>query len=462
MSKKPNVVLIISDQWSTKIADGLGNNKNNIQTPYLDKFASEGTAFTNAYSAFPLCCPARASIFTGLMPHDNGVVHNQELWGHVFGEGTLPRRNDVGTLGKSLKEAGYDTAYFGKEHASEYGYEGCDDTGSMLYSAGGFVSEGSVFDSIFTKDAIDYLKKDHENPFYMTLSLINPHDICKAFLTDTNMKNSSIMDAIIFCEEEGKPYLRGSERGLLPSNFEIPCEMGVAEYKDAAYTANDAYDENLWRRYISAYSILVEKTDWYIGLVLEEIERQGLKEDTLVIFTTDHGEMLGAHKLVAKTYMYDESAKIHMIARYPEVIKAGQINETSFVNTIDIMPTILDFCDVEIPASVKGKSFKQECLGSDSGEFKETFSENMYCKMVRFGDYKFISSMIYKEKFDILFDMKNDPDETTNVYMKAGYEEVSKQAKARMEQYLKEENLEDVYFDFTKIFEGKANVGSNC
>ncbi len=460
--KKPNVLFIISDQWSTKIADGLGGNKNNIQTPYLDKFASESTAFTNAYSSFPLCCPARASMFTGLMAHDNGVCHNQELWGLVLGEGALPRKDNVATLGSTLKAAGYDTAYFGKEHASEYGYEGIDETGSMLYSAGGFVSEGSVFDSIFTKDAIDYLRRDHENPFYMTLSLINPHDICKAFLCEGNIKNSSIMDTIIFCEEDGKPYLRNSERGALPTNFENACEMGIAEYKDDVYTAMDSYDENLWKRYISAYSILVEKTDWYIGLVLEELERQGLKDDTLVVFTTDHGEMLGAHKLIAKTYMYDESAKVHMMARLPKVIKEGQINHTSFVNTIDIMPTILDVCGVEIPDTVKGKSFKKECMGEDSGEFKETFSENMYCKMLRFGDYKFISSMIYKERFDILFDLKNDPDETTNVFEKDGYEEISKYAKERMTKYLKDENLEDVYFDFNKIFEGKTKIGSNC
>ncbi|OON97490.1 MAG: hypothetical protein ATN32_05495, partial [Candidatus Epulonipiscium fishelsonii] len=372
--KQPNVVFIISDQWSTKIADGLSNNKNNIETPYLDKLAKEGIVFTNSYSSYPLCCPARASMFTGCMPHDNGVSHNQEIWQHVFGK--FPKKDEIKTLGGTLQKAGYETAYFGKEHASEYGYDGIQNKGSMLYSAGGFISEGSVFDSIFTKDAINYLRSEHNKPFYMTLSLINPHDICKALLCEGGLSNKSIMDTIIFCEQEDKPYLRNSERGKLPDNFNATPIEGMAEYRDNIYSANDAFDENLWRRFISTYSILIEKTDWYIGLVLEELERQGLAEDTLVIFASDHGDMMGAHKLVAKTYMYEESVKTHAILRYPNLIKEGQINSHSMINTIDLMPTILDICNIEIPDTVKGKSFKPECLGETTSNFKETFSEN--------------------------------------------------------------------------------------
>lgn len=129
--KKPNVVFIIADQWSTRVADGSGNYGNGIQTPNLTRLADEGMRFVNSYSAFALSCPARASFYTGLMPHNHKVTDNEEIYKIKTGE--LPTRDDVTTMGEEFKKAGYETAFFGKEHAAEYGWRGIDNFGSMKY-----------------------------------------------------------------------------------------------------------------------------------------------------------------------------------------------------------------------------------------------------------------------------------------------------------------------------------------
>jgi arylsulfatase A-like enzyme len=176
MGKQPNIVFITSDQRSTRISDGSGDYKTGVQTLAVDRLASEGMRFTNSYSSYPLCGPARASMFTGLMPHNHNFTHNQETF--TYQHGSMPTRDDVVTMGSAFKAAGYQTAYFGKEHAGEYGWDGIDDFGTYKNAGGGWIGDSATYDQIFTRDAVGSLKDEHEKPFYMVLSLINPHDIC--------------------------------------------------------------------------------------------------------------------------------------------------------------------------------------------------------------------------------------------------------------------------------------------
>ena len=302
MNPQPNIVLIISDQWSTRIADGSGANFGGVQTPGIDRLAAEGMRFTQSYAAFPLCGPARASFFTGLMPHHHRIIDNEEIYNEKYGR--FPTRNDVITMGAAFKQAGYTTAYFGKEHAADYGWNSIDDYGSIKYSAGGMLAEGSVFDQIFTRDAVNFLRREQERPFYMVLSLINPHDICKVL--GGKVKGATIADAIFFCRTDDEPYLRFQPRPSLPANFDAPAHPGLIRHKDYMYEELGDWREDDWRRYIAAYNLLLEKTDAYIETVLDTLRQTGLEEDTIVIFTTDHGEMMGSHGLISKTNFYEE------------------------------------------------------------------------------------------------------------------------------------------------------------
>ncbi len=437
MNKKPNVLLIISDQWSTRIADGSGDYASGVQTPGIDRLAAEGVRFEQSYSSFPLCCPARASMFTGLMPHKHRIIDNEESYRDNYG--SYPTRTDVVTMGAAFKSAGYKTAYFGKEHAGNYGWDGIDEFGSMKYSSGGMLAEGSAFDQIFTRDAIEYIRGEHEQPFYMVLSLINPHDICKVL--GGKVKGATFADAIFFCRTDDEPYLRDQPRPGLPANFHAPFVKGMIRDGDYMYEELGSFSEDDWKRYIATYCLLIEKTDWYIELVLDALREAGLENETIVVFTTDHGDMMGGHRLISKTAFYEESAKTLMIIRQPGVLSPGLVNRHSIVGTIDLMPTLLDLCDIQVPGDFDGRSFKAQCYGKRVDDIAELFSLNPDGRMLRTGKYKYIHSLVYGQEYEILFDLEADPDETENVFGEEGYEAISAELRQRLDDWLREEEL---------------------
>ncbi|MBC7005436.1 sulfatase-like hydrolase/transferase [Photobacterium sp. BZF1] len=439
LQKKPNVIVIIADQWSTKMADGSGD-EGKLNTPGIDRLAEEGIRYEQSYSSYPLCCPARASLFTGLMPHNHGLIDNEEIIEHVTGE--FPTTENflaqTETMGEVFEKAGYDTGFFGKEHAAGYGWKGIEDFGSMTCSRGGYLAEGSVFDPIFTKDALDFIKRDRDNPFYMTLSFINPHDICKTLGGPVGGKN--ISDAIFFCRDDDEKYLRGQDRKPLPDNFTDRFISGMIKHEDYMYKELEELDENYWQQFISTYGLLIENTDWFIELVLETLKAQGLEEDTIVLFTADHGEMMGSHRLIAKTVFYEESVKTPMIIRYPSAVNPGKVDDNNIVSTIDIMPTLLDLCGLEVPKQIDGSSFKAS-MTDNAMTHEETFCESYFARMFRFKQYKYVESHVYGEDYQILIDLEKDPNETKNVFNQPGYEQVSDYASTRMKEWLKQEGI---------------------
>ena len=409
IDQPPNVILIISDQWSTKVSDGSGNYDNGILTPGIDLLAKQGISFKQAYSTYPLCTPARASLFTGLYSHHNDVGFNLKK------DSILARAQFTSTLGKSFKEAGYNVAYFGKEHAGGYGYASATEFGSMTHSNGGMLAEGSAYDPIFTEDAIKYIKDQKDKPFFMTLSLINPHDICRVL--GGKVQGATFADAIHFARNDDEPYLRFQPRPDLPNNHEVAYEKGMILHEDFMYKEVFELNEDQWKRFISTYQLLIENTDRLIGLLLKNLKEQGLEENTIVMFTTDHGEMAGSHKLIAKTTFYEESSKIPVIIRYPKEIKQSTTNNNALVSTIDIMPTLLDLAGVGIPKGIDGKSFKKQILesGVSTNEFDIVFSQNQFGRMVRYDEFKYVRSVVYGITYEILYDIDKDPTESKNL-----------------------------------------------
>ena len=409
IDQPPNVILIISDQWSTKVSDGSGNYDNGILTPGIDLLSKQGISFKQAYSTYPLCTPARASLFTGLYSHHNDVGFNLKK------DSILARAQFTPTLGKSFKEAGYNVAYFGKEHAGGYGYASATEFGSMTHSNGGMLAEGSAYDPIFTEDAIKYIKDKKDKPFFMTLSLINPHDICRVL--GGKVQGATFADAIHFARNDDEPYLRFQPRPDLPNNHEVAYEKGMILHEDFMYKEVFELNEDQWKRFISTYQLLIENTDRLIGLLLKNLKEQGLEENTIVMFTTDHGEMSGSHKLIAKTTFYEESSKIPVIIRYPKEIKQSTTNNNALVSTIDIMPTLLDLAGVGIPKGIDGKSFKKQILesGVSTNEFDIVFSQNQFGRMVRYDEFKYVRSVVYGITYEILYDIDKDPTESKNL-----------------------------------------------
>lgn len=437
-TSKPNVLFIISDQWSPYISDGSGNYASGVQTPNIDKLAEQGMRFTKSYCNFPLCTPARASIYTGMYPHNHGMIDNEEIFKIFMDE--YPNRQDIPSMGELFQKAGYKTAYIGKEHAGDYAWRGIDHYGSLKYSGGGMLGEGSGYDPVWASDAIDYIKQKHDQPFYMTLSLINPHDICKVL--GGKVKGATFADALFFCRTDDELYLRNQERPNVPHNFDKQFIPGMIDENSYMFEDLGDWDEDEWRRYISTYCLLVENTDRLIGFVLDALEDAGLAENTIVVFTSDHGEMMGGHQLISKNILYEESVRTPFIVRYPGKVEAGVVDNKTLFGSIDIMPTLLDLCDVRVPQGLDGKSFKSRCFGEDDGEFEYLFSQIHEARMLRFGNYKYVRSIYKGEQFEVLIDLKNDPDETQNVFMKPGYADISKSASLKLDEWLTAENLE--------------------
>jgi arylsulfatase A-like enzyme len=249
----------------------------------------------------------------------------------------------------------------------------------------------------------------------MTLSLINPHDICRVL--GGKVQGATFADAIHFARNDDEPYLRFQPRPDLPRNHEVAYEKGMILHEDFMYKEVFGLNEDQWKRFISTYQLLIENTDRLIGLLLDNLKEQGLEENTIVMFTTDHGEMAGSHKLIAKTTFYEESSKIPVIIRYPREIKQSITNTKALVSTIDIMPTLLDLAGVGIPKGIDGKSFKKQILESEvsTNEFDIVFSQNQFGRMVRYDGFKYVRSVVYGITYEILYDIDKDPTESKNL-----------------------------------------------
>ena len=222
----------------------------------------------------------------------------------------------------------------------------------------------------------------------------------------------------------------------------------MQRHKDYMYQELDAWTESDWRRMRAVYYLLLENTDWFIELLLDTLRAAGLEENTIVVFTTDHGEMLGSHGLIAKTVFYEESAKTMMLLRYPPQIPAGSVDRQTLISTQDLMPTLLDLCGLNLPAGLDGKSFKSLCTGAAADQdFSQLIAMNFDGRMLRSGPYKYVHSRVYGDEYQILFDLEKDPHESRNVYGQSGYEAVSSRLRAQLTDWMRHEGLSLTFDD---------------
>ena len=284
--QRPNILLIITDQQHAEMMSCAGNKY--LKTPAMDSLARDGIRFANAYVTNPVCVPSRISMATGVMAGRLGVLNNGF-------KASVPSEVDNNSLGKLVKRAGYDTFYGGKVHM-------CPELNPR--DAG--------YDEYFKdqRDAlpgacIDFIERKRERPFFAVASFINPHDICFAY---SAYKGKSIKGK----QSVEHLYRQASEMPTeqlppLPVNFRIPeLEPDAIELYSKANavtpsgTMRKVYDERQWRIYRWIYCRLTEQVDRHIGRILDALKRNGLDEETLVIFTSDHGDMDACHRLASK------------------------------------------------------------------------------------------------------------------------------------------------------------------
>lgn len=411
-TSRPNILLIMTDQ---QFADGMScrMGKEWINTPGMDRLAAEGVLFERAYTANPLCVPARTAIWSGHYPHQTGKETN----GHGS-RGWL----DMPCLGTYFRDAGYETVYFGKWHAPW-------NLGDVEQS--GFETTSGGDCQYRTQKIVEFIEKPHKKPFLVVASFMNPHNICE-WSRFQKMGSGQL---------QGLPPVE--ERPPLPPNHEPPKnETDTMTFMRKSYQANSLfpvgdYTEADWRRHRWGYFRLIERVDRHVEKLLETLDAASLADNTVVIFTSDHGDCSGAHRWVQKTVFYDESARIPLIVRTGDRRSAGTTVK-HLVNTgVDLAPTMLDYAAIDVPDHMPGKSFVPIVEGKakeDSRSYIVVQNKMVQCNSIEGKSWRPDGRMVRSDRFkyciysegnrcESLVDMENEPGEMINLAGHTEYRE---------------------------------------
>jgi len=383
--RRPNFLFIISDQLGLDAisAHGCGD----VHTPNIDRLVRRGVSFMESHSTNPVCSPARSSLFTGRMPVETGVVSNNR-----------PIHSSCPNSGQWLGSAGYETVYCGKWHLP-YGYATTIEGFDVLPVGHG---QGDLVDTVVSRTCEAYLKnRSRERPFLLVTSLMQPHDICYWAI-----KHKQLVP-----RELPFPQLSGRLPELPPNHKRLP--TAPERVNRARFRHFETEDQ--WRYYIYVYYRQVEMLDADVGRVLDALEASGQAENTIVIFTADHGEGRGRHQNVQKWHPYDESMKVPMVVSCPGKIREGHIDRTHLVSGLDVMSTMCDYAGIKPPGKARGRSLRPLLEGKRT-EWREFLGADCHQvgRIIRTADYKYVKYP--EDPVEQLFEMKKDPWETRNLY----------------------------------------------
>ncbi len=384
------------------------------RTPNMDKLAAEGCNFTQAVSSTPVCAPYRASLMTGKYQSSTGMVINE-----------LRLSPEHECFGHSLTKAGYQTAYIGKWHmwANEQGHHyviknGFTPPGAYRLGFDGYWAAYN-FNQIYehapyflddpvphirtqyepdgqTDMAVEYIKKvDHStDPFALFVSWGPPHD------------------------PWGKDNVAPEFLELF-RNVDLPLAPNYS-------TVSDPYADN-WQKlppnfnqlihdWMRVYYAQVANLDWNLGRLLKAVDDAGIADNTIFVFTTDHGEMFGAHGRRAKLIFYEEAARVPFLMRWPKHIPAKTVSD-ALLGTPDIMPTILSMLNIPVPSAVEGKDMSSHALGKGGADHDAAHMQGMGATAAwtdgtewrALRDHEYTYAIYHRDGKELLFNNPKDP-----------------------------------------------------
>ena len=434
-----NILFLMTDQHHHSVLGCAGNPL--VKTPNLDKFAGQGARFTNAVCATPFCSPTRASLLTGLWPHTHGVVQN-------VAANRKGLDDKIVATEQILFDKKYFTAQMGKWHLGDTADLRCyrgGKNGLVKDEYQSFVrgiskdkwpeprdGEVRVGDVAMLPEMAEVRKQDvagTKNPEEVTRigrHLIPPEDTYESWLADRCIemlgkhKDESFMITYSVSPPHApwivpEPYYSMYD----PAKMPLPKSWGhvpeVYANTRAAHLGN-VMGEKLVREQLRCYYGQVTMMDACVGRILKALADQGLERDTLVVFLSDHGDMQGAHGMVGKSVnaYYEEIVRVPLMVRYPRAIKAGTVIH-GHANSVDIMPTLLEYAGVPIPKGVHGKSLKPMIEGKAADQERLGFCERgarAGSRMIRTESWKYA---VYDDGRRELFDLKKDPDEMNDL-----------------------------------------------
>jgi arylsulfatase A-like enzyme len=417
-SKKPNVIYVFADQWRAQATGFAGDV--NAKTPNLDQLAQEGINFVNAVSTCPSCTPYRASLLTGLYTTTNGLLLNDILLDP-----------DSESMAKIYKKAGYNTAYWGKWHIggpyrlayiSEENRQGFDywkvmecthDYMDSWYYDGNDRSrkKWDGYDAhAQAKDMCKYIADhaDDDNPFLAVLSWGPPHD----------------------------PY------------FQIP-EKYLKMYEDLTKIVlrenvpEDYKEEAL--KMLQGYYAHIAALDESMGWIMDQIKKSGIEDNTILIFTSDHGDMVGSRGMKYKSNPWDEAIMVPFLLKYPNAIKEKRTIEMP-IGTPDILPTLLGLSKIKTDTKFEGTDFSAIVIG-EQDEFDNAALITNPTKNVVKKEFRGVRTSRYTYVEDLngpwlLYDNETDPYQFTNLIEMEGNDKLMAELKVKLTGELKKANDE--------------------
>jgi len=379
-----NLLFLYTDEQRYDTLAAYGNTR--IQMPNLNRFAETATVFDQAYVTQPVCTPSRSSLLTGLHPHANGCVGNN-----------VPLPATVRCLPEMIAEDAYVTAHFGKWHLgdeifAQHGFmhwRGIEDQYSAHYSEERDRSELSHY-TRFLKDEHGLEPSDGMPYFHRGAAARLPEQYSKpAYLAREASRfiREHANDPFILYVNFLEPHMPffGPRDGQydrseipLPANFHAvpteaqPLRTRIKYRRRHQQNGGAPLDtEGDWRELIARYWGLCSLVDTHVGAILDTLEECGLADNTVVVFTSDHGDMMGSHQLVAKTVMYQESVRVPLMIRLPGQREARRVHGP--VSQIDVVPPLLDCLGQPIPSQLQGTSRKAQLQGESVELHEDVF-----------------------------------------------------------------------------------------
>jgi arylsulfatase A-like enzyme len=474
--QKPNILFIMTDDHALAAISAYNGFLAKVApTPNIDKLANEGMLFNNMLCTNSICGPSRAAILTGKYPHVNGFYKNE-------GGGDFDETQQ--TFPKILKNNGYETAVFGKWHL------GTAPTGfdyyKVLFNKEG---QGSYYDPVFEvtgnriveekgkystnvikEDAINWLKnrKDKSKPFMLMYQFKAPHRPWEPgpgyenYLSDITIPYPATFNDEYKGRKAAKDAWMRIDGHMNRKDVKISPPQGLTEEELIAWNSFGNNDGEFWtpnekmteqerknwkyQRYIKDYLRVVKGVDDAIGAMLAALEKSGLADNTIIIYTSDQGFYLGEHGWFDKRFMYEESLHMPFIIKYPKKIKPGSVTNQLALN-IDYAPTLLQLAGIPIPKDIQGKSF----LPVLENKTKKSFRDAVYYHYyefpywhhvqphygIRTERYKLIHYYYDMDEWE-LFDLENDPNELNNIYDNSKNKELIIKLKVRLKELKKE------------------------
>lgn len=403
----PNLLYIFADQLN---GFSLGCNGNpDARTPHLDALAARGTVMQNAFSCAPVCTPARITMWTGRYAGNLGTLAN---------DGRIP--GGIPTMADAFRNAGYLTSYVGKWHIG-----GTGNVPVAEHLRGDFEAfAGFQCYNEFRKDVRFFDEQDQP------LEFPRQHRTDATFdLAIERLRAAAQGDRpFLLCVSEQAPHYpcQPSEEFLAPfsgSHMSVRpnAVLGIDPYTPtysppSLPKAEDptfkAYGGDM-QEYLRHYHAAVSQVDAGVGRLVTELEKLGIAENTIVIFSSDHGDMQGSHGLTNKCVPYEESVRIPFLATGPGIAKGAVCEDP--IGTVDFFPTFAELCGLSTPPGLAGYSMADAISGRKSGTSERIFSEDQSgWAMVREGAWKLVSDLRADEPKQ-LFSLKRDPFEMENL-----------------------------------------------